>query len=325
MHGGGPPVTAGQPLDATYGSENVQLLTAGCCNLQRHIANMAAYGVPVVVAINRFATDTDAELAAVKQAAMDAGARCPISRGKLLQAHVRHMLRRTTALFHFAGATAAVVAEHHAHGGKGAVDLAKAVVEAAQQPSKFKCVSKHRDTRDGWFSHSPRCPSRAVWTHEGSCTCRYLYKLDQPIKGKIEAIAASYGASSVEYTAEAEAQVERYTKQGFDTLPICIAKTQYSFSADASAKGAPSGFSLPVREVSGHAVLAAHYLFAGPHRQKPLCCCTATSILCGCRSGPPSGLGSWSYWWATCQQSQDCPPGLHSSTSTLMLMARLSG
>ena len=76
MHGGGPPVTAGQPLDATYRSENVQLLIAGCCNLQRHIANMAAYGVPVVVAINRFATDTDAELAAVKQAATDAGECC---------------------------------------------------------------------------------------------------------------------------------------------------------------------------------------------------------------------------------------------------------
>jgi formate--tetrahydrofolate ligase len=185
MHGGGPPVTAGQPLDATYRTENVQLLTAGCCNLQRHIENMASYGIPVVVAINRFATDTDAELAAVKQAAMNAGAR------------------------------AAVVAEHHAYGGKGAVDLAKAVVEAAQQPSEFN----------------------------------FLYKLDQPIKGKIEAIAASYGASSVEYSAEAEAQVERYTKQGFDTLPICVAKTQYSFSADASAKGAPSGFSLPVREI----------------------------------------------------------------------------
>ena len=73
MHGGGPPVTAGQPLDETYRTENVELLTAGCCNLARHIQNSAAYGVPVVVAINRFATDTDAELAALKQAAIDAG------------------------------------------------------------------------------------------------------------------------------------------------------------------------------------------------------------------------------------------------------------
>jgi formyltetrahydrofolate synthetase len=73
MHGGGPPVTAGQPLDETYRTENVELLTAGCCNLARHIRNSAAYGVPVVVAINRFATDTDAELSALKQAALDAG------------------------------------------------------------------------------------------------------------------------------------------------------------------------------------------------------------------------------------------------------------
>lgn len=108
-----------------------------------------------------------------------------------------------------------------------------------------------------------------LWTHQESCTCRYLYKLDQPIKGKIEAIAASYGASSVEYTSEAEAQVERYTKQGFDTLPICIAKTQYSFSADASAKGAPSGFSLPVREVCKQATLAGQSLFAGLHSREP--------------------------------------------------------
>lgn len=80
-------------------------------------------------------------------------------------------------------------------------------------------------------------------------TCRFLYKLEQPIKGKIEAIARCYGAGSVEYSPEAETQIERYTKQGFDTLPICMAKTQYSFSANAAAKGAPSGFVLPVNEV----------------------------------------------------------------------------
>lgn len=79
--------------------------------------------------------------------------------------------------------------------------------------------------------------------------CRFLYSLDLPIKDKVEAIARSYGAASVEYSEEAEAQIERYTKQGFAGLPICMAKTQYSFSADANAKGAPSGFVLPIREV----------------------------------------------------------------------------
>lgn len=73
MHGGGPPVTAGQPLDAVYRAENIDMVTAGCCNLARHIQNSRAYGVPVVVAINRFATDTEAELQAVKEAALQAG------------------------------------------------------------------------------------------------------------------------------------------------------------------------------------------------------------------------------------------------------------
>ena len=96
----------------------------------------------------------------------------------------------------------------------------------------------------------------------GVGSCSFLYKLDQPIKGKIEAIATSYGASSVEYSVEAEARIERYTKQGFDTLPICVAKTQYSFSADANAKGAPSGFSLPIREVRSCAQLQDTPIFA---------------------------------------------------------------
>ena len=73
MHGGGPPVTAGKPLDQTYRSENVDLVKAGCCNLARHIANARAYGVPVVVAINKFASDAPAELDAVRSAALEAG------------------------------------------------------------------------------------------------------------------------------------------------------------------------------------------------------------------------------------------------------------
>ena len=77
MHGGGPPVVAGKPLDAAYRSEGVELVAAGCCNLARHVANARAYGVPVVVAVNKFASDTPAELDAVRAAALDAGARCP--------------------------------------------------------------------------------------------------------------------------------------------------------------------------------------------------------------------------------------------------------
>ncbi|XP_071705581.1 formate--tetrahydrofolate ligase-like isoform X1 [Rutidosis leptorrhynchoides] len=188
MHGGGPLVTAGKPLDRAYTTENVGLVEAGYVNLARHIENTKAYGVNVVVAVNKFSTDTDAEIDAVKNAAIKAGA------------------------------FDAVLCTHHAHGGKGAVDLGIAVEKAcenATQPLKF------------------------------------LYPLDISIKEKIEAIARSYGASGVEYSEQAEKQIEMYTKQGFSGLPICMAKTQYSFSDNASAKGAPTGFVLPIRDVRG--------------------------------------------------------------------------
>ncbi|XP_013637912.1 PREDICTED: formate--tetrahydrofolate ligase-like [Brassica oleracea var. oleracea] len=188
MHGGGPGVVAGRPLDHAYVSENVSLVEAGCVNLAKHISNIKAYGVNVVVAVNVFSTDTEAELNAVRKFSMDAGA------------------------------FDAVICSHHAHGGKGAVDLGIAVERACQnitQPLKF------------------------------------LYPLDISIKEKIEAIAKSYGASGVEYSDQAEKQIEMYTQQGFSNLPICMSKTQYSFSHDASKKGAPSGFVLPVRDVRG--------------------------------------------------------------------------
>ncbi|KAL0389400.1 UNVERIFIED_CONTAM: Formate--tetrahydrofolate ligase [Sesamum calycinum] len=159
---------------------------AGCINLARHISNTKAYGVNVVVAINKFSTDSDAELNAVRNAALGAGA------------------------------FDAVICSHHAHGGKGAVDLGIAVQKACENVTQ---------------------------------PLNFLYPLDISIKEKIEAIAKSYGASSVEYSEQAEKQIEMYSKQGFSGLPICMAKTQYSFSHNASAKGAPSGFVLPIRDV----------------------------------------------------------------------------
>ncbi|OIV91247.1 hypothetical protein TanjilG_30469 [Lupinus angustifolius] len=186
MHGGGPAVAAGKPLDHAYLTENVALVEAGCENLARHIANTKAYGVNVLVAINKFSTDTEAELNAVRNASLAAGA------------------------------YDAVISDHHAHGGRGAVDLGIAVQKACEnvaQPLKF------------------------------------LYPLEAGIKEKIEAIAKSYGASGVEYSEQAEKQIEMYTKQGFSGLPICMAKTQYSFSDNAAVKGAPSGFILPIRDV----------------------------------------------------------------------------
>ncbi|KAG2498479.1 hypothetical protein HYH03_003732 [Edaphochlamys debaryana] len=197
MHGGGPPVVAGTPLHHDYTTENVPLVTAGCCNLVRHIENARKYGVPVVVAVNRFANDTDAELEAVRKAAVEAGA------------------------------TDAVICAHHGLGGAGAVGLGRAVVAACSGPRPdFK----------------------------------FLYDVNLSIKEKIEIIAKQmYHAAGVEYKPEAEAQIEKYTRMGFDNLPICMAKTQYSFSHDASQKGAPSGFILPIRDV--RASVGAGFLF----------------------------------------------------------------
>ncbi|MQL97752.1 hypothetical protein Taro_030453, partial [Colocasia esculenta] len=186
MHGGGPEVVAGKPLDHAYLSENVALVEAGCVNLARHISNTRAYGVNVVVAINMFATDSESELNAVRSASMAAGA------------------------------FDAVICTHHAHGGKGAVDLGIAVQRACESQTE---------------------------------PLEFLYPLDFGIKEKIEAIAKSYGASGVEYSEQADKQIEMYSRQGFSALPICMAKTQYSFSHVPSQKGAPSGFVLPIRDV----------------------------------------------------------------------------
>ncbi|GLI62600.1 hypothetical protein VaNZ11_005139 [Volvox africanus] len=197
MHGGGPPVVAGTPLHHDYTTENVPLVTDGCCNLARHIENARKYGVPVVVAINRFASDTDAELQAIKEAALAAGA------------------------------SDAVICAHHGLGGAGAVGLGEAVIKACSGPKpEFK----------------------------------FLYDVNISIKEKIETIAKEmYHAAGVEYKPEAEAQIEKYTRMGFDKLPICMAKTQYSFSHDASLKGAPSGFILPIRDV--RASVGAGFLY----------------------------------------------------------------
>ncbi len=186
MHGGGPKVVAGQPLAPAYTQENLELLEKGCSNLLKHIANARAFGIPVVVAVNRFKNDTDAEV---------------------------DLVRRLSVA---AGAEDAVRANHWAEGGLGAVDLGKAVIEACQKPSNF----------------------------------HFLYPVEMSIKQKIETIVREmYGGSGVEYSEEAEIKIDRYTRQGFDKLPICMAKTHLSLSHDPNLKGAPSGFIVPVRDV----------------------------------------------------------------------------
>ncbi len=206
MHGGGPKVSAGQPLDPAYTQENLPLLRKGLVNLQHHIAVARKYGVPVVVAVNRFATDTPAELAMVREAALAFGA------------------------------FDAVVAEHWEKGGAGAVDLAKAVMRAAEQPSEF----------------------------------RFLYDLDQPIKAKIETICREvYGAAGVDYEPLAEERIATYTRLGYDKLPICMAKTHLSISHDPTLKGAPRGFRVPIRDVRLSAGAGFLYPLVGKMRTMP--------------------------------------------------------
>lgn len=196
MHGGGPAVVAGTPLDPVYTEEHLDILAAGTANLKAHVANAVKFGVPVVVAINRFGSDTEAELALVREAALSAGA------------------------------FDAVIAEHHAKGGAGAVALAEAVIRACESPSSF----------------------------------RFLYDVELPIKAKIEIIAKEiYGAASVKYEQLAEKRIAQFERQGFGNLPICMAKTHLSFSADATKKGRPTGFVLPIRDV--RASVGAGFVF----------------------------------------------------------------
>lgn len=195
-HGGGPKVVAGKPLAPEYTEENLPLLEAGCCNMVAHIKNAISFGVPVVVAINRFKFDTDAEIEIVRRAAIAAGAED------------------------------AVMSNHWAEGGAGSIKLAEAVIKACEKPSNFK----------------------------------FLYDLNLSIKEKIEAIATKiYGAANVEYSPTAEEKIKLYTKMGFDKLPICMAKTQLSISHDPTLKGAPKGFTIPVRDI--RASVGAGFLY----------------------------------------------------------------
>uniref|UniRef100_A0A8D1NVU1 formate--tetrahydrofolate ligase n=1 Tax=Sus scrofa TaxID=9823 RepID=A0A8D1NVU1_PIG len=186
MHGGGPSVTAGVPLKKEYTEENLQLVADGCCNLKKQIQIAQLFGVPVVVALNVFKTDTRAEIDLVCELAKQAGA------------------------------FDAVPCYHWSVGGKGSVDLAWAVSEAAHKGSRFQ----------------------------------FLYDVQLPIVEKIRTIAqAVYGARDIELSSEAQSKINRYTEQGFGNLPICMAKTHLSLSHQPDKKGVPKDFILPITDV----------------------------------------------------------------------------
>lgn len=201
VHSGQFPIVPGKPLPEGLVEENVEAVEAGLGNLQKQIENVRQHGVPVVVAINRFPTDSDAEIEAVKKAALAAGA------------------------------AAAEVSTMHAEGGKGGEALAHALVEAAHQPSKFQ----------------------------------HLYPSEATLEEKIETLASKiYGASGVEYSDEAKQKLALYAERGYGGFPICMAKSQYSLSHDASLKGRPEGFTFPIRDVRVSVGAGFVYPLAGP-------------------------------------------------------------
>jgi len=206
MHGGGPKVTAGGSLDSVYREENLELVRAGTANMQHHIRNALRFGVPVVVAVNAFHTDTDQEHEIVLKAALEAGA------------------------------VEAVVTQHWAQGGAGAVELAEAVRRTAEKPNEFD----------------------------------FLYPLEASIREKISTICTEiYGAKGVEYSALAEEQIERYEGLGLSDLPICMAKTHLSLSHDPTLKGVPKDFVVPIREIRASAGAGFLYPLAGKMMTMP--------------------------------------------------------
>ena len=171
---------------ADLGAENVEALTRGCVNLGRHIENLRLYGLPVVVAVNHFSGDSEAEVAAVTDYCAGFGVK-------------------------------AVVARHWAEGGAGAEELAQEVVAMVEGA-------------EGDF--------------------QMLYPDEMPLIDKVETICTRiYRAAGVEMSPAIRAQLEGWQRDGYGHLPVCIAKTQYSFSTDPDLRGAPDGHVIPVREV----------------------------------------------------------------------------
>ena len=178
MHGG--------MAKSELGKENLEALEKGIPNLLRHVSNMTnVYKLPCVVAVNRFPTDTDAEINLV------------IEKCKALNVNVR-------------------LSTVWADGGNGGVELAKEVVELVEKPNNFS----------------------------------FSYELNQPIEKKIEDIVTKiYGGNGVTFTQNAKEQIAKLTELGYANMPICMAKTQYSFSDNAALLGAPEGFIVTVRNI----------------------------------------------------------------------------
>ena len=204
-HSGNYRIVAGRSLPPELLAENPDDVLAGAANLRKQIENIRMHGVSPVVAVNAFPSDHPSEHAAIRDVAEAAGARVAVS-------------------------------SHFLDGGKGAKDLAEAVVEAAEEPSSFEP----------------------------------LYPDSASLREKIDVIARRvYGADGVSYTPAAARSLRDYEANGFGTLPVCIAKTHLSLSSDPTLLGAPTGWTLPVREVRASVGAGFVYPICGDMRTMP--------------------------------------------------------
>ena len=204
-HSGGYRIVAGKPLPERLLAENPDEVFAGADNLRKQVDNIRQHGVPVVVAVNAFPTDHPSEWQAIVDVAESM--KVPVA-----------------------------VSHHYTQGGRGAMELAEAVAEAAARPSEF----------------------------------RLLYPDDAPLHEKIDTVARRiYGADHVEYAPAARRQLDGYQAQGLGRLPVCIAKTHLSLSSDPALVGAPTGWTLPVREVRAAVGAGFVYPICGNMRTMP--------------------------------------------------------
>ena len=204
-HSGNHRIVAGRPLPEALLVENPDEVHAGGDNLRKQLENMRIHGVTPVVAINTFPGDHEKDLEAIEEIAAEYGAR-------------------------------SALCTHFAEGGRGATELAEALVDAAAEESQF----------------SP------------------LYPDEMDLRGKIRTVAQKvYGAEDVSFTARANKQLDGYERNGFGNLPVCIAKTHLSISSDPKLVGAPTGWTLPVREVRASVGAGFVYPICGDMRTMP--------------------------------------------------------
>jgi len=204
-HSGRHKIVAGRALPPDLLKENPDEVHMGAANLRKQLENIQLHGVTPVVAINAFPDDFPSEHEAVRQIAAELGVR-------------------------------SAVCTHFGQGGKGATELAEAVAEACEEPSRFA----------------------------------FLYPDDASLREKINTLATKvYGADGVDYAPSAATQLDNYERNGFGGLPICVAKTHLSISSDPTLLGAPTGWRLPVREVRANVGAGFIYPICGDMRTMP--------------------------------------------------------